>query len=453
MDKEEGALTDAIIRHNRQTAKAFRMIVDKYAKEFHSDEEGGQIISLDDVDHVLKNTLNINVYATDEDTDLESDYYNDDDYQSLQSLVHQKIVKVKKEINWDEEESKERERLEKQVFKTRSRDDSESDISSDEGEVFGQVKNRRRRRRTEDYIENDGNGSETLYETDYFSNKEDNESNTNSELKSGPDTSTDSLHDILQQRLVQVKKEINWDEEEKKEKERLASLVKTRQPRPRDESRESDDEEPDKRVFKTRQPRPSDESNESDDEEPDKRVFKTRQPRPKDESNEYGNAEEFHRQVIKTRRSRPRDESDELDDEEELLYQKKKRKRKRRTLYIQEKIYKLIPNDGSKKETVIDYPQPKNSFTYDSYHHDNQTASCHQLCECHQTHPILSHDLKSCDSVYVSTCNCVSNYREITPPSVNVSPMYHNYNPHCVQYGCHDEHKYQIIPFDKSYCL
>ena len=66
------------------------------------------------------------------------------------------------------------------------------------------MKNRRRRRRTEDYIENDGNGSETLYETDYFSNKEDNESNTNSELKSGPDTSTDSLHDILQQRLVQV---------------------------------------------------------------------------------------------------------------------------------------------------------------------------------------------------------------------------------------------------------
>ena len=31
---------------------------------------------------------------TNEDTDLESDYYNDDDYQSLQSLVHQKIVKV-----------------------------------------------------------------------------------------------------------------------------------------------------------------------------------------------------------------------------------------------------------------------------------------------------------------------------------------------------------------------
>ena len=29
MDKEEGALTDALIRHNRQTAKAFRMIVDK----------------------------------------------------------------------------------------------------------------------------------------------------------------------------------------------------------------------------------------------------------------------------------------------------------------------------------------------------------------------------------------------------------------------------------------
>ena len=114
-------------------------------------------------------------------------------------------MQVKKEINWDEEESKERERLEKQFFETRSRDDSESEISSDEGEVFGLVKNRRRkRRRTEDYIKNDGNGSETLYETDYFSNKEDSESNMNSELKSGPDTSTDSLHDILQQRLVQV---------------------------------------------------------------------------------------------------------------------------------------------------------------------------------------------------------------------------------------------------------
>ena len=42
---------------------------------------------------LFKDTLNINVYA-DEDTDLESDYYDDDDYQSLQSLVHQKIVKV-----------------------------------------------------------------------------------------------------------------------------------------------------------------------------------------------------------------------------------------------------------------------------------------------------------------------------------------------------------------------
>ena len=73
----------------------------------------------------------------------------------------------------------------------------------------------KKRRRTEEYIENDGNGSETLYETDYFSNKEDSEcdthselksgADTNSELKSGADTSTDSLHDILQQRLVQVR--------------------------------------------------------------------------------------------------------------------------------------------------------------------------------------------------------------------------------------------------------
>ena len=31
---------------------------------------------------------------TDEDTDLESDYYNADDYQSLQNLVHQKLVEV-----------------------------------------------------------------------------------------------------------------------------------------------------------------------------------------------------------------------------------------------------------------------------------------------------------------------------------------------------------------------
>ena len=278
--------------------------------------------------------------------------------------------------------------------------------------------------------------------------------------------------------------------------------MKTTQPRPRDKSHESDDEEPDKRVFKTRKPRPRDKSHESDDEEPDKRVFKTRQPRPRYGSHEYGNEEEPHRQVFKTRRSRPRDESHEsddeepdkrvfktrrsrprdgnnesddeeepdrrvfktrqsrprdesheLDDEEELLYQKKKRKRKRRTLYIREKIYKLISNDESKEETVIDYPQPENSFTYDSYHHDNQTASCHQLCECHQTHPLLSHEFKSCDSVYVSTCNCVSNYREITPPSVNISPLYHNYDPHRVQYGCHDEHKYQIIPFEKRYCL
>ena len=198
--------------------------------------------------------------------------------------------------------------------------------------------------------------------------------------------------------------------------------------------------------MKTRQPILRDESPEFDDEEPDKRVFKTRQSRPRDESNEYGNEEEPHRQIIKTRRSRPRNESDELDDEEELLYQKKRRKRKRRTLYIREKIYKLIPNDESKKETVIDYPQPENSL----YHHDNQIASCHQLCKCRQTHPLLSHEFKSCDSVCVSTRNCVSNYREITPPSVNISPMYHNYSPHCVQYGCHDEHKY---PFDKRYCL
>ena len=42
---------------------------------------------------LFKDTLNINMYA-DEDTDIESDYYDDDDYQSLQNLVHQKIVEV-----------------------------------------------------------------------------------------------------------------------------------------------------------------------------------------------------------------------------------------------------------------------------------------------------------------------------------------------------------------------
>lgn len=105
----EDILEKGLMRNEKVFSGVFERIFQKYDREFERDEVGGEVIDLtnlshEDFDLVFEKDTGSNLRRP--TIDLADSDEEDELDPELAALLHEKVVQVKKEINWDEEELK-----------------------------------------------------------------------------------------------------------------------------------------------------------------------------------------------------------------------------------------------------------------------------------------------------------------------------------------------------------
>ena len=165
-----------------------------------------------------------------------SDTDDDDDPDpQLTALLHEKVVQVKKEINWDEEERQHQERVrQKQALHYKSSNDSDSDDDDPDPQLTALLHEKVVRVKKEiNWDEEERQHQERVRQKQALHYNSSNDSDSD-------DDRDPQLTALLHEKVVRVKK-VNWDEEERQHQER----VRQKQALYRDDSDSDDGDEKD----------------------------------------------------------------------------------------------------------------------------------------------------------------------------------------------------------------
>ena len=166
-----------------------------------------------------------------------SDTDDDDDPDpQLTALLHEKVVRVKKEINWDEEERQHQERVrQKQALHYKSSNDSDSDNDDPDPQLTALLHEKVVQVKKEiNWDEEERQHQERIRQKQALHYKSSNDSDSDDD---DPDP---QLAALLREKVVRVKK-VNWDEEERQHQEK----VRQKQALCRDDSDSEDGDEKD----------------------------------------------------------------------------------------------------------------------------------------------------------------------------------------------------------------